>query len=292
MDLLSRLPGLAGWVLAVALVSACSEQPARVGIVEEAETERVLIAQAEVGPGELPESAWIAVGDPALLENLVPGRRIAYRLRAGGGMPRLAEVSVLGWAGEDEGWIADPDGGRLRARPAPALELYDQDGRRASLADWRGDVVLVDFIYTRCPGPCPAQTHDLVSVQRGLSPAARERARFASVTLEPEYDKGPILRAYAEKHGVDFADWSFLTGEPEHVAALAREWGIGSSAEPSGEIAHTLHSFLVDDRGYVVARFSSRDRDPGAIRMQIERFARAAAGSHGAAAGANGSALQ
>jgi protein SCO1/2 len=158
------------------------------------------------------------------------------------------------------------------------------------LADWRGRVVLVDFIYTRCPGPCPAQTHDLVSVQRGLSPGARMKTHFASVTLEPEYDDGPTLRAYADKHGADLSGWSFLTGEPERVAELARNWGIGHSLEPGGDIAHTLYSFLVDGRGYLVARFSSRDRDPDAIRAEIERFARAAGEAPRAGAAVSGSA--
>jgi glutathione peroxidase-family protein len=56
---------------------------------------------------------------------------------------------------------------------------------------------------------------------------------------------------------------------------VTQAWGIGSSLEPDGSIGHTLHSFLVDSRGYVVARYSSRDRDPDAIRREIELFAQA-----------------
>ncbi len=278
MDFLKRVrwPGLT--LLALSFVLGCRPAPALTGVVEETASEeaRILISRDPSTPGEVPESAWLAVSDPALLSELVPGQRVAYRLRGGGGRPEVASLAVRGWASEEEGWIALPGGRRVRAQIAPAFRLEDQDGRPAALGDWRGGLVLVDFIYTRCPGPCPAQTQDLVSVQRGLSERARAQVNFASVTLEPEFDDGPILRAYAEAHGADLSDWSFLTGDPQTVEAVARAWGIGASMEPDGSIGHTLHSFLVDGRGYVVARYSSRDRDPDAIRQEIELFAQAA----------------
>ena len=258
------------------------------GVVEEVAPEeaRILVSREPASPGGVLESAWLAVPDPVLLGSLVPGQRVVYRLREGSVRPEVARLEVQGWASEEEGWIALPDGRRVRARLAPAFALEDQSGRPVTLADWRGEWVLVDFIYTRCPGPCPAQTQDLVSVQRGLSEGARAPMNFASVTLEPEFDDGPILQAYAEAHGADLSDWSFLTGAPETVEAVARAWGIGSSMEPDGSIGHTLHSFLVDPRGYVVSRYSSRDRDPGAIRREIELLAQApqpgAPGSDGA----------
>ena len=255
----------------------CRPSPPLSGIVEEtAPTEgRVLIARDAVSEGDKPESSWLAVADPKLLDGLMPGQRVAYRLREGARRPEVASLSILRWASEEEGWIEVPGGRRVRAKLAPELELVDQAGGPVDVADWRGGLVLVDFIYTRCPGPCPAQTQDLVSVQRGLSARARAQVRFVSVTLEPEFDDGPTLLAYAQAHGVDLSDWSFLTGEPAVVEAVALAWGIGASAEPDGSIGHTLHSFLVDQRGYVVARYSSRDRDPEAIREEIERFASA-----------------
>ena len=278
MDLLNHRLVRAGVVVGCALALGCSEVPARVGIVEEvrADEGRILMAEGVARAGAARESAWLAIPDPALLSELAPGQRVTYRLRAGSARPEIADLAVVGWAGAAEGWIDVPGGGRIPAHPAPALRLEDQAGRSVDLADWRGGLVVVDFIYTRCPGPCPAQTHDLVSVQRGLSPAARARTRFASVTLEPEFDDGPVLLAYASAHGVDLTDWSFLTGPPQQVEAAVRAWGIGASGESDGTIAHTLHSFLVDDRGYVVARYSSRDRDPDVILAAIERFSAAA----------------
>ena len=38
---------------------------------------------------------------------------------------------------------------------APDFTLTDQDGHPVQLSSLRGKVVLLDFIYTSCPGPCP-----------------------------------------------------------------------------------------------------------------------------------------
>ncbi|MCS5636898.1 MAG: SCO family protein [Myxococcota bacterium] len=262
----------------LAAVFACSQAPALEGIVEATEPGdgRILVARVPVSPGTDSESAWLALPNRSVLGSLAPGQRVAYRLRSGSARPEIASLSVLGWASEADGWIEVPGRRRVRAVEAPDFQLDDQAGLPVRMADTRGQVVLVDFIYTRCPGPCPAQTHDLVTVQQGLSEAARSGSRFFSVTLEPEVDDGPTLEVYARARGADLADWSFLTGDPDRVHAVARAWGVGASLEDNGEIAHTLHSFLVDDRGYRVARYSSRDRDPETIRQDIERFVEAA----------------
>ena len=278
MAVLSRGMARAGLACALMAAFGCSPAPGQEGIVEATAPGegRILVTQPSASPDGPSESAWLALPNRSILASLAPGQRIAYRLRSGSARPEIASLSVLGWASESDGWIEVPGQRRVPARQAPDFLLEDQAGQPVRLADLRGQVVLVDFIYTRCPGPCPAQTHDLVTVQRGLSETGRSGSQFFSVTLEPEVDDGPTLAAYAKAQGVDLAGWSFLTGDPEEVHAVARAWGVGATPEDNGEIAHTLHSFLVDDRGYQVARYSSRDRDPDTIRQDIERFVEAA----------------
>ena len=63
----------------------------------------------------------------------------------------------------------------LERDPAPDFSLTNQAGQPVSLALLRGKVLLIDFVYTSCPGPCPIQTARHAALQRSLSPELRER---------------------------------------------------------------------------------------------------------------------
>ncbi len=265
------------------LVAACSEPVAFRGLVEERAPERgeVLISHEGI-PDRVPaETAWFVVSDASLLAEMSPGRLGIFGLSSGRGRPEIESFEFLRWAREEEGWV-DVGGERIRARRAPPFALEDERGRIARLADWQGRIVLLDFIYNRCPGPCPAQTRDHVHLQRELSEQARGVTQFLSITLEPEFDDGSTLRAYGEALGVDFGNWSLLTGDPQVVHDVIRRWGIGSTREGEEEILHTLYTFLIDDRGYIVGRYNSEDRPLSRIREDLERFSRLARGRQGA----------
>jgi protein SCO1/2 len=52
--------------------------------------------------------------------------------------------------------------------PAPPFTLTSQDGMPVALADLRGKVVALSFIYTGCPDICPMLTQKMVDVQDAL----------------------------------------------------------------------------------------------------------------------------
>jgi len=93
------------------------------------------------------------------------------------------------------------------------FKLTDQDGREVTYeGEYRGSVLLVNFIFTTCPDVCPLLTKQMEKVQGRLSTAA-PYIRLISISVDPETDTPPILRAYGEKYGARFRSWSFLTGD-------------------------------------------------------------------------------
>ncbi len=52
--------------------------------------------------------------------------------------------------------------------PAPDFTLTNQEGKRVSLTDLRGEVTVVTFIFTSCSDTCPMLTAKLVGIQRRL----------------------------------------------------------------------------------------------------------------------------
>jgi len=158
--------------------------------------------------------------------------------------------------------------------PAPPFRLTDQDGNPRALEAWRGQLVLLDFIFTRCPGPCPILTGLHVQLQRALSPELRARTHFVSISLDPLRDTPSVLREYAQKRGADLATWSFLTGTPDDVDKVLKNYGVGSVRTPDGQIEHLVVTFLIDADGQIARRYIGLDgHDPKEVLRDIAKLA-------------------
>ncbi len=244
---------------------ACSQEeggPGRYaarGVVEDVNSEggQVLIDHEDV-EGLMPAMTMnFAVPDRDLLEKLAPGQIVDFEIHFTGRSYDVVSAEVVGTATAETGWQRLGDG-LVRTSPAPPFDLIDQAGRPVSLASLGGRVLLVDFIYTSCPGPCPVQTSLQVALQRRVPEALRRHVQFISISLDPEVDRPEVLGRYASARGADFSNWSFLTGPTKDVAEVIRSWGVGSVRKPDGTIDHTLVRFLVHD-GRVIERYWTSD---------------------------------
>jgi protein SCO1 len=82
--------------------------------------------------------------------------------------------------------------------PAPPFTLTSQDNAPMALADLRGKVVALTFIYTGCPDICPLLTQKMVEVQDGLGAKFGAKIAFVSISLDPEHDTPEVLNDYAQ----------------------------------------------------------------------------------------------
>ena len=245
------------------------------GIVRDVNREygQVLIEHDEIQGFMSAMTMSFDVPDEEVLAALSRGQVIDFTLAFDGRSYRVTDVRVVG----DEAAQAVAAGGlgalaELRA-PAPSFALIDQEGEPVSSDALRGKVLLVDFVFTQCPGPCPILTSRHVSLQRELSPELRARTRFVSISLDPERDTPEALRAYAEARGADLADWSFLTGEAEAVAAVVKGFGVGTIRRDDGTIDHLVATFVVDDNGRIAEHFLGLEYETSDLREALARVA-------------------
>ncbi|MFK7898650.1 MAG: SCO family protein [Myxococcota bacterium] len=247
------------------------------GIVEDVDREgsQVLIDHEEID-GLMPAMTMnFAVPDSGVLKRMSPGQVIAFELRFTGRSYEVEDFEIVGEAPAEAGWRKLGEG-LVRSSPAPPFELVDQEGRTLSLASLGDLVLLVDFIYTACPGPCPVQTSNQVAVQKRIPAALREHIRFVSITLDPANDGPEELKAYAEARGADLSGWSFLSGPEQLVADLVLSWGVGSVRTADGAIDHTLITFLVEN-GRVMQRYTARGGGDEALLADVISLAEARA---------------
>jgi protein SCO1/2 len=255
---------------------ACGEPPATHGRAARGIVRDVLPAEGQVVieheeiPGLMPAMTMsFDVPDRALLATLAPGQTIDFEVEHTEKSYRVIAATVTGEAGS-----AGASGGfsdLAQARdPAPPFDLVDQNGNRLTLADLRGKLVVLDFVYTSCQGPCPMLTSAHVTLQRSLPPELRARTRFVSISLDPARDTPMTLRAYGLARGADLTSWSFLTGPADRVAAVVAAYGVGSLRRPDGQIDHLVATFLIDGDGQIAQRYIGLEHEPEELLHALE----------------------
>jgi protein SCO1 len=152
----------------------------------------------------------------------------------------------------------------------PDFRLVAEDGEAFGAAELKGAPWAADFVYTSCPGPCPALSARMAALQARL-PAS---VRLVSVTVDPERDRPEVLRAYARRLGAEAGRWRFLTGKRDAVRRLISEgFKLPVADQPAGLVAHSEKFALVDAelrlRGYYdgndEASLKRLERDAGAL---------------------------
>jgi protein SCO1/2 len=109
----------------------------------------------------------------------------------------------------------------------PNIPLTAHDGRKVRFFDdlIKDKVVMINFIYTRCPDACPLETARLRQVQKLLGDRVGKDVFMYSITIDPENDTQEVLRAYAEKFKIG-PGWLFLRGKDEDVTLLRKKLGM------------------------------------------------------------------
>jgi protein SCO1 len=153
--------------------------------------------------------------------------------------------------------------------PAPEFSLTSQDGRQVTLADFRGRVVAVTFIYTSCTTTCPVLTPTMSFVQDQLGPNFGTKIAFVSITVDPERDTPEVLKEYAQAFGANLAGWAFLTGSPDAIRDVARRYGLFASKTANGDIEHTFLTSIVDPRGILRVQYVGVRFDPDELRRDL-----------------------
>jgi protein SCO1/2 len=138
------------------------------------------------------------------------------------------------------------------AEYARELSLPDANGKLRTLADFKGKVVVVFFGFTQCPDVCPSTMAELAAVKRELGPDG-DRVVGIFVTVDPERDTPPILKAYVEAFDPSFVA---LRGTIEETKAAAKHFKIfyakvPGKSEGSYSVDHTAGSFIFDPQGRV-----------------------------------------
>lgn len=161
-----------------------------------------------------------------------------------------------------------------RALPDFALQATDARGARRALAreSLRGRVWAVDFVFTRCAGPCPLLSARLAALRGKLPPGAG----LLSITVDPDHDTLPRLAQYGARFGAG-PEWLFATGDKAALTRLIKEGFLlpvaeDASAGPGERVAHSTRFVLLDREARIRGWYDGEDA------ASLEKLARDAKG--------------
>jgi protein SCO1/2 len=138
-------------------------------------------------------------------------------------------------------------------REAPAFSLDGSNGKKLSVSDHLGKVVILEFGYTHCQYVCPVTLARLADAYKQLGDAARE-VQLIYVTVDPKRDSPERMREYLAAFNPTFLG---ATGNPDELEAVLKAYGVVAqevvSRNPARgyEVDHSSFLYLVDRQGKI-----------------------------------------
>ncbi|HEX3845319.1 MAG TPA: SCO family protein [Steroidobacteraceae bacterium] len=130
------------------------------------------------------------------------------------------------------------------------FQLTNQDGQPVTAADYRHEIVLLYFGYTRCPDECPTTLATLANALHTLGPRSSQ-VRVLFVSVDPRRDSTEVLKRYVSNFGPEFVG---LRGDPAQLTGLSKRYRISYHYEKPDkygnyEVDHSSAVFVFDGEG-------------------------------------------
>ena len=142
----------------------------------------------------------------------------------------------------DAGRISELIGKDSKAdfKPAPDFTLFDVNGDRKKLSDFKGKVIVLDFWTTWCPS-CMAKVPSFIELYNEY----KDRG-FEIIAVSLDLDEGDAAGSFVEKKNINY---TVLLGTNE-------------VSELYGDIISVPTTFIIDREGKIRKRFIGfRDKD-------------------------------
>lgn len=104
------------------------------------------------------------------------------------------------------------------------FSLMNFDGNMTNLSDYEGQVLIVSFVYSRCPDVCPIVSANLRWVAEQLPDDYGTNFSIIAITVDPWWDTSSVLADYAMRQAID---WPHLTGEVEAMQPIWESFHVG-----------------------------------------------------------------
>lgn len=161
--------------------------------------------------------------------------------------------------------------------PPREFRLADQDGRPATLAQYRGRPLVLTFLYSTCEDTCPVIASQIRGALDELGDAAPPAL---AISVDPANDTRLTAKRFLTEQRLSGARMRFLLGSRAQLAPVWKAYGI----RPQGEgFEHSAYVLLIDHRGRQRVSWPHDKLTPEALENDLRLLQREAASASSAA---------
>ena len=140
------------------------------------------------------------------------------------------------------------------------IEFTNQLGKKVSLDDLHGKIIVLDFFFTRCPSICPGLAKSMKRLQDSFV-KNDSIVQFISISIDPVHDSVPQLRKFADRYNINHDTWWMVTGDKKEIYDFALNEIKANVADPGVDTAfiHTENFFVLDSNRIVRGFYNGFD---------------------------------
>jgi protein SCO1 len=156
---------------------------------------------------------------------------------------------------------------------ASDFTLTDQAGRRVSVAQYRGHVVILTFLSTACPPTCPLVAQQIRGALDELNthPARAHPIPVLIVSADPAADTPARVRRFLAAASLG-GRVEYLTGTRAELRRVWRAYNIVPSQLANADSAHPAAVLLIDRLGQERDLFQVEELTPEALAHDVRRL--------------------
>jgi protein SCO1/2 len=151
------------------------------------------------------------------------------------------------------------------------FELTDHTGQMVTEDVFIGRASAVFFGFTNCPEICPTTLNDLANARQAMD-GDGDKLQIIFITLDPERDTVNVLKDFIPYFGERITG---ITGSPEAVLQLAKDWGIfWERIQTSGggyTLDHTATVFLLNRQGRMAGTIDIAE-PPDVVEAKLKKL--------------------
>ena len=169
-----------------------------------------------------------------------------------------------------------------RGDTVPNFSLLNQSGREIHVNQFRGKVLVLTFIYTRCQSSqyCPLMSRNFAELDRLLAadPKLYAKTHLLSISFDPKYDTPAVLRSYGGAYTgrytkETFRHWDFAAPSMSELASVLQWFDVGVTSSDGGKVLlHSVSTAVVGPDGTIRNWYPTNTWTPQQLLHDVQQM--------------------